>query len=112
VESVESLTGEYGLMMKLLMSWNIRTGREAEYFEFVVKEFAPGLMKLGLQPSEAWYTVYGDCPQILTGSVAEDMPTIQKVLSTNEWHELMEKLGEYVTDYEQKIVRATGTFQL
>ena len=53
-------------MMKLLMSWNIRTGREAEYFEFVVKEFAPGLIRLGLQTSEAWYTLYGDCPQMLT----------------------------------------------
>lgn len=99
-------------MMKLLMSWNIRAGREAEYFEFVVKEFAPGLMRLGLQPTEAWYTVYGDCPQILTGSVAEDMPTVRRILETNEWHELMDKLGEYVTDYGQKIVTATGGFQL
>ena len=99
-------------MMKLLMSWNIRAGREAEYFEFWVKEFSPGLMSLGLQPSESWYTVYGDGPQILTGNVAEDLPTIQKILGTNEWHELMEKLGEYVTDYEQKIIQATGSFQL
>ena len=98
--------------MKLLMSWNIRTGREAEYFEFVVKEFAPGLMRLGLQPTEAWYTVYGDCPQILTGSVAEDVRTIQHVVSSDEWRELMGKLGEYVTHYQQKIVQATGGFQL
>jgi hypothetical protein len=99
-------------MMKLLMSWNIRSGREAEYFEFVVKEFAPGLMSLGLQPTEAWYAVYGDCPKILTGSVAEDMQTIQRILATDEWHELHEKLEAYVTDYQQKIVRATGAFQL
>lgn len=99
-------------MMKLLMSWNIRSGREAEYFEFVVKEFAPGLTRLGLQPTEAWYTVYGNCPQILTGSVAEDMPTMQRILASNEWQELRERLEEYVTDYQHKIVRATGTFQL
>jgi hypothetical protein len=99
-------------MMKLLMSWNIRPGREAEYFEFVVKEFAPGLIGLGLQPSEAWYTVYGDGPQILTGSVAADTQTIHNVLSTSEWQELMDKLNEYVTDYHQKIIPATGTFQL
>ena len=99
-------------MMKLLMSWNIRTGREAEYFEFVVKEFAPGLMRLGLQPTEAWYTVYGDCPQILTASVAEDMQTIQHIVNSDEWRELMGKLGEYVTQYQHKIVQATGGFQL
>jgi hypothetical protein len=99
-------------MIKLLMSWNIRSGRETEYFEFVVKEFAPGLMRLGLQPTEAWYTVYGDCPQILTGSVAEDVQTIQHVVSSDEWHELMGKLDEYITHYQQKIVQATGGFQL
>ncbi len=99
-------------MMKLLMSWNIQAGREAEYFEFVVKEFAPRLMSLGLQPSEAWYTVYGDCPQILTGSTAADRQTIQNILTTSEWHELKEKLGEFVTDYSQKIVRARGNLQL
>jgi len=99
-------------MVKLLMSWNIRTGREAEYFEFVVKEFAPGLMSLGLQPTEAWYTVYGDCPQILTGSVAEDLPTMQRILATEDWQALQTKLDEYVTDYKHKIIRATGTFQL
>ena len=99
-------------MIKLLMSWNIRPGREAEYFEFVVKEFAPGLMQLGLQPMEAWYTVYGDSPQILTGSVAEDTQTIQRILSSDEWHELHQKLEEYITDYQHKLIRATGTFQL
>jgi len=99
-------------MMKLLMSWDIRSGREAEYFEFVVKEFAPGLLRLGLQPSEAWYTVYGEHPQILTGCVAQDLPAIQKVLGSSEWNELREKLEGYVTGYEQKIIRATGGFQL
>ena len=99
-------------MMKLLMSWNIRPGRETEYFEFVVKEFAPGLIHLGLQQTENWYTLYGDCPQILTGSVAEDAPTIQRALSSDEWQELHNKLEEYITDYSQKVVRATGTLQL
>ena len=84
----------------------------AEYFEFVVKEFAPGLLRLGLQPSEAWYTVYGEHPQILTGCVAEDLATIQKILSSNDWNELREKLNGYVTGYAQKIIRATGGFQL
>ena len=58
-------------MYKLLMSWNIKAGVEQEYFEFVVREFVPGITKLGIQPTEAWYTVYGNRPQILTGGVAE-----------------------------------------
>ncbi len=35
-------------MVKLLMSWDIHAGNEAEYFQFVIQEFVPGLLKLGL----------------------------------------------------------------
>ena len=69
-------------------------------------------MKLGIQPTEAWYTVYGDGPQILTGAVAEDLPTMQSILDSKDWRSLQEKLFEYVTDFNFKIVRATGRFQL
>lgn len=99
-------------MVKLLMSWDIKPGSESEYFEFVVREFAPGIMKLGVQPTEAWYTVYGDGPQILTGAVAEDLSTMQSILSSKDWETLQEKLFEYVTNFDFKIVRATGRFQL
>lgn len=99
-------------MYKLLMSWNIRPGREAEYFEFVVSEFAPGLVRLGLPPTEAWYAVYGDCPKIMTYSEAENAEMIEHIQETGEWQTLFDKLGEYVTDYAQKIVPSKSRFQL
>ena len=99
-------------MVKLLMSWDINPGSESDYFEFVVREFAPGIMKLGVQPTEAWYTVFGDGPQILTGGIAEDLPTMQSILASEEWKKLKVKLFEYVTNFDFKIVRATGRFQL
>jgi hypothetical protein len=99
-------------MVKLLMSWDIKPGSESEYFEFIVREFAPGIMKLGMQPTEAWYTVFGDGPQILQGSIAEDMPTMKAILETEEWQRLQNKLFEYVTNFDSKIVRATSRFQL
>lgn len=99
-------------MFKLLMSWNIRSGHEEEYFEFVVREFGPGLIKLGVRPTDSWYTQYGDRPQILTGGVVEDLESLQRVLASDEWHRLKEKLLTYVTDYTQKVIRASGGFQL
>ena len=99
-------------MFKLLMTWNIQPGREEEYFEFVVRDFGPGLMALGVQPTDAWYTQYGDRPQILTGGVVEDLENLQRVLASDEWRKLKDKLLTYVTDYTQKIIRASGGFQL
>ena len=99
-------------MIKLLMSWDIKVGREQPYFEFVVREFAPGLMRLGIQPTEAWYTIYGNGPQILTGGVTEDMETMQHILHGQEWQRLQDRLTIYVTNYHQKVVEASGRFQL
>ncbi len=99
-------------MFKLLMSWNIRPGCEDEYFEFVVREFGPGLVKLGVRPTDAWYTAYGDRPQILMGGIAEELESMQRALVSDEWRSLKEKLLTYVTDYRQKVIRASGGFQL
>lgn len=97
---------------KLLMSWDIKPGVEQEYFEFVVREFVPGITKLGLQPTEAWYTVFGSSPQILTGGVADSPAAIRKMLATPEWQDLQDKLDTYVDNFEKKVIKASGGFQL
>ncbi len=99
-------------MIKLLMSWDIKAGREQPYFEFVVQEFAPGLTRLGLQPTEAWYTVYGDGPQILTGAVANDLDTMHQILASDDWRQLRQRLQEFVSNFQQKVVQASGRFQI
>ena len=99
-------------MVKLLMSWDIKAGREQPYFEFVVQEFAPGLMRLGLQPTEAWYTVYGKGPQILTGAVSQDIETMRKILDGDDWRQLRDRLQDYVVNFEQKVVEASSRFQI
>jgi hypothetical protein len=94
------------------MKWDIKSGHEQPYFEFVMQEFAPGLMRLGLQPTEAWYTVYGKGPQILTGAVTDDLDTMRRILGGEDWRRLREKLMEHVTNFSSKVVQATARFQL
>lgn len=99
-------------MIKLLMSWDIKAGKEAEYMEFVTREFTPSLMKLGIQPTEAWYTVEGNGPQVLAGGITKDRETMMTILESHEWDGLESKLLDYVRNYKCKVVRATGQFQL
>jgi hypothetical protein len=99
-------------MVKLLMSWDIKPGRDAEYFEFVVREFVPGLTRLGLQPTEAWFTIYGNCPQVLTAGITEDLDDMERILDSKEWQQLHSHLLDMVVNYQQKIVKATGPLQL
>ncbi len=101
-----------GMAVKLLMTWDIVPGREQEYFEFVVREFVPGMQRLGITPTEAWYTTYGKRPQILTGGITETMQAMQNALTTDDWQLLREQLMEYVTNFDYKVVGATGGFQM
>jgi hypothetical protein len=98
--------------VKLLMTWDIVPGREQEYFEFVVREFVPGMQRLGITPTEAWYTTFGKRPQILTGGVTETMKDMQEALTTDEWLHLREQLMEFVTNFNLKVVDARGGFQM
>jgi hypothetical protein len=99
-------------MIKLLMTWDIKKNKEPAYFEFIMKEFTPGLMKLGLQPSEAWYTVYGKGPQIVAGGVTENLSKMKEILNSSEWKDLKAQLLSYVTNFTEKVIPATGRFQL
>jgi hypothetical protein len=98
--------------VKLLMSWDIRPGQEQTYFEFAMQTFAPALMKMGWQPTEAWYTLYGDAPQILTAGITDSVDKMREILDSDEWEELRSRLLEYVTNFEYKVVPATGRFQM
>lgn len=103
------------MTVKLLMNWDIKPGKDQEYFEFVVREWVPGIQKLGIQPTGAWYTVYSrtkEEPQILTEGVTKDLPTMRNILTSSEWISLSEQLHEFVQNYKQKVVHVTGGFQL
>ena len=97
--------------VKVLMTWDIAPEREQEYFEFVIGEFVPGVQRIGLQPVEAWATMYGDQPQIQVGLVAEDAMSARHALNSAEWLRISEQLMAFVRNYSQKIVPARGGFQ-
>jgi hypothetical protein len=98
--------------VKLLMSWDIRPGQEQTYFEFAMQTFAPELMKMGWQPTEAWYTLYGDGPQITTAGITDSVDKMRQILDSAKWEELRNRLLEYVTNFEYKVIPATGRFQI
>ena len=100
------------MKMKLLMQWDIRSGRDSQYLEFIVREFIPSVAQMGLQIDYAWYTIYGDVPQILIAGVAPNEPTLRQILVSQEWETLIEDLSNHVRNFEKKIVPDRGRFQM
>ncbi len=100
-------------MVRLLMQWDIRIGDEQPYFEFVMREFAPGLKRLGIDPTEVWYTIYGNGPQMLTIGEVSNLDRLQAILQSEIWENLHNKLLRHVTNYRQRVVEDNSrTFQL
>jgi len=98
--------------VKLLLTWDILPGREQEYFEFVVRDFMPGLQRMGMEPSDAWFTMYGKQPQILAAMQMPSINSLNGVLQSEEWRELTGRLLDYVDNLQYKIVQARAGFQM
>jgi hypothetical protein len=100
------------MAVKLLMTWDILPGKEQEYFEFVVRDFLPGVQRLGLETSDAWFTMYGDQPQIMASAQIDSLDSLESILQSDEWYNLKDQLLEYVEDFQYKVVQARTGFQL
>jgi hypothetical protein len=94
------------------MTWDILPGREQEYFEFVVREFIPGMQRLGLEPNDAWFTMYGNQPQIMASAQMPTLASLNEVIESTAWHDLTRLLMDYVENFNYKIVPARSGFQI
>lgn len=99
------------MSVKLLMTWDISPEHEQEYFEFIIREFIPGVQRLGLEPIEAWATIYGSYPQIQVALRAMDLANAQRILNSTDWGVLRERLFNYVHNYSYKLVNSRTGFQ-
>jgi hypothetical protein len=100
------------LAVKLLMTWDILPGREQEYFEFIVRDWIPGLQRLGMEPSDAWFTMYGNQPQIMAAAQMSHLNSLQKVLQSADWKDLTQRLLDFVDNFDFKVVQARSGFQM
>lgn len=97
--------------VKLLLAYNIRPGHENAYRRFVLEELLPRAQELGLTPTDAWHTAYGNYPNRLIGFVADDADAAQKALGSEEWQGMMRRLEGYTGDVKRRLVRLRGGFQ-
>ncbi len=97
--------------VKIIMTWDIASEHEQEYFEFVIGEWVPGVQRLGFQPIDAWATVYGSYPQIQVGLLADSESAARKVFNSKDWGALEDRLLTFVNHFSYKIVPARNSFQ-
>lgn len=98
--------------IKILMTWDILPGREQDYFEFVVRDFIPSMQRMGMEVSDAWFTMYGNQPQILAAAHMPSINLLNKILESSDWQDLTNRLLDYVENFGYKIVQSRSGFQM
>jgi len=100
------------MTVKLLMTWDILPNREQEYFEFVISDFIPEIKQLGIRPVDAWYTMYGEQPQIMVAAKTQSQAVLNVAMASKEWHRLLENLLRFVENFSYKVIPSRTGFQL
>jgi len=99
------------MALKLLITYNVREHRTQDYFNFLRTEFLPRAQAIGLVMTEGWQTLYGNYPSRLLAFASQTDDQLRAALAGDEWDSIETKLGEFVTDYEKRIVHARPNFQ-
>ena len=99
------------MQLKLIMTWDIAQEQEQEYFDFLIRQFLPSMNQLGFELNDAWATVYGDRPQVMVCALLPDELEAERRMAQKKWRVLMDKLQDYVENFEMKLVPAQKGFQ-
>lgn len=99
-------------MVKLIMTLDVRDGRESQFLEFVNNEFARSLAAMTIQPTEAWYAIWGEGPQAMLCGIAEDVSAMERAFTSDDWRAMKEKIAGFADTFSYKVVEKTDGFQL
>jgi len=107
---VRILLNKEGIVLKarfqMILTWDIRPGREQEYSEFINNRLAPGLVEMGLPPSDVFYTAYGKAPQIMVILDVPDQETWKKAMRSKRLADLKQDLMKLIDNYDERLVEA------
>jgi len=90
--------------VKLVMTWDIQDKKEREYIEFAVGEFGPGLLRLGMRITDAWYTQAGAGPQVTLGGLLDSVEAAHALMAGADFQRLRDRLFEYIEDFQWRII--------
>ncbi len=94
--------------VKLVMTWNIQDDQERACVEFMVSELGPGLQRMGLRLTDAWYTQAGAGPQIVVAGLLDTAADARTLLASADFSRLRGRLQAFVENFQLRVVGAGG----
>ncbi|MFP4321391.1 MAG: hypothetical protein ACLFTK_02960 [Anaerolineales bacterium] len=96
---------------KVIFTYDIKRGVQAEYRQFVLGTFVPGLQSLNLHIMRVYQTLHGDYPSRQAEFVAENRENMLNALQSEQFETLEAELIDYIYNYNRKVVKFRPGFQ-
>lgn len=89
------------------------TGTEAEYTDFLQKEYLPVLAKLGIRVQAEWQVIIGNALRLILEGVTTNLVDVAQAMVTDEYRLLRRRmLTNFASDYNSRILAPTGRVEL
>lgn len=98
--------------IKLIISYNMRPGKEEACHQYIVQDVGVVLNKHGFRFTEAWYTAWGSGPQIMGCGLLESADVARELLNSEAWKKSISGLQRYVTDFSVRAIEPAASFQI
>lgn len=92
-------------MYKLYVSYNMKDGKEEDCQRYFSQVLGPTLTRFGANVAEVWYTIWGDSPQIQSGSILDTEEELHRLLTSKKWREVLDGMEPLVDDLNVRMVR-------
>jgi hypothetical protein len=99
------------MSVKLIEYWNLQPQVEEKYAKFLIKEWIPGMNKLGLTVLAVWNVLVGAGPQFIAECIADDLEQVERALRDERHSNLNEGLFQWVEAYKSRVTVPTGLIE-
>ena len=90
--------------VKFNQYWTVIPDRTKGYEKFIIRDFIPGLNRLGIQIVAGWSVIIGAYTEIMLEGVSNDLDLLEQALKQSKYKDLYDNLLSYVKGYKTKIL--------
>ncbi len=94
--------------VKFNQYWTVIPDRTKDYEKFIIRDYIPGLNRMGIQIVAGWSVIIGAYSEIMLEGVSNDLDLLEQALRQSKYKELSDNLLSYVKGYKTKILVPAG----
>lgn len=94
--------------VKFNQYWTVDFDKTREYEKFIIRDYIPGVNKLGIHIVAGWSVLIGGYSENILEGISNDLELLEKALRNKKYRELNDELQNYVKKYKTKVLVSTG----